>query len=430
LWVFGLLVLATAAFQGLLASRLEVGTAYASRLLCIGVFDGRRSVGNVLATDLRDYRYLQTRVDRNAGTTTASLAGLASREARFRPGYGCTTPYPGIALPLPAAPARELPPAGEAREGPPALAAAARAWFDPSLYTHAVLVMQDGQVVHEAYAAGIDAATPLLGWSMSKSVVHAQVGRLLQLGALRDVGEDALLPAWDRPGDARYGITVDDLLRMSSGLEWDETYFPPSDVTRMLFLEPDAAAYAASRPLAHDPGTVWLYSSGTSNLLSAIVQRRASAAGIADPARELLFLPLGMHSAVAERDAAGREVGSSYVIASARDWARFGQLYLDDGVYDGLRLLPEGWVDHARRPTPPSRGRYGAHWWLNGPDDGRPRVWPDLPEDTFSAQGHDGQYVMVVPSRRAVLVRLGAFDPDSLTVSRLMAGLLAGLPDK
>jgi CubicO group peptidase (beta-lactamase class C family) len=241
---------------------------------------------------------------------------------------------------------------------------------------------------------------------MTKSVLGALVGVATGRGALR-LDQTALLKEWH---DTRAGISLHDLLRMRSGLRFAEKYAnPASDVVQMLFALDDAAGYAASRPLAHPPGTHWQYSSGTTNILSLVLKRALGAGYHAFP-RHALFDPLGMDSAIFETDAAGTFIGSSFLFATARDWARFGQLFLQDGVWNGARLLPEGWVRLSTTPTPQAPpGLYGAHWWLalqkelggGTPDAAR------IPTDAFHALGHEGQCLTVIPSRGLVVVRLG-----------------------
>ena len=262
----------------------------------------------------------------------------------------------------------------------------------------ALAVIQHGRLVVERYGPGVDATTPLISWSMAKSITHALVGILVRDGRL-DIHAPAAVPEWSDPGDPRHAITVDQLLRMSSGLAFTEDYVDAgiSDTIEMLFGsgQADMAAFAASFPLAHAPDSVWNYSSGTTNIISRIVGDI-----VGDMAKFMddeLFGPLGMHGATAGFDAAGTFVGSSYVHAPARDFLRFGQLYLADGVCDGRRLLPAGWVDYARTPTPHSDDlSYGAHWWLK--------------PGYFWASGYEGQHLCVVPGADLVLVRRGKTD--------------------
>ena len=216
---------------------------------------------------------------------------------------------------------------------------------------------------------------------------------------------------------------------MSSGLEFGEGYNAVGDVSVMLFTTHDMAAYAASKPPETDPGDVWHYSSGTSNIICRIV---CDAVGPGQDCltfpRRALFDPIGMRSAVFEPDASGTPVGSSYVYATARDWARFGLLYLQDGVWEGERILPQGWVTYTTTPTPGSEGRYGAHWWLKKGDPADQR-WLDFPDDLFLASGYDGQFVVVVPSHSLVIVRLGFTpDPEAWDLAALIGDVLEAVP--
>lgn len=278
--------------------------------------------------------------------------------------------------------------------------------------THALVIVQGGKIVHEQYGEGFGPEQTYPSWSKAKSITHALVGIAVGDGRL-DVMATADAPEWRGADDPRGAITLDQLLRMSSGLAWVEEYLPdrPSDVIAMLFGEgkADVAGFAASAPLADPPGGRWYYSSGTTNIVSRALAQAIGAGGPAFEAfmRERLFGPIGMASPIPKFDEAGTFIGSSFCFATARDFARFGTLYLRDGVWDGRRILPEGWVDYARTPTaqPPgaaeSEGRYGAHWWL---DLGGP--------GSFSANGYDGQYTVCVPDLDLVLVRHGATPLD------------------
>jgi CubicO group peptidase (beta-lactamase class C family) len=273
--------------------------------------------------------------------------------------------------------------------------------------THAVVVVQGGRLLTERYAEGFGPDVTCRSWSMAKSITQALVGLAVGDGRI-DIRAPADVPAWRGAGDPRGAITLDHLLRMSSGLAWVEDYSPenPSDVIEMLFGRgaADVAAFAEAAPLAHAPGSLFYYSSGTTNIVAACLGR---ALGVSGPAMEAhmrarLFDPLGMASAAPRFDAAGTFIGSSYCFATPRDFARFGLLYLRDGVWEGRRLLPEGWVDYARTPTfqqPGAEvdGRYGAHWWLDIAGPG-----------TFSANGYEGQHIVLCPDRDLIIVRHGA----------------------
>jgi hypothetical protein len=419
-----------------------IGSAYRSKVCCSVVFTSGRSIEpqrleDVSADSYRLLRLFSSRVDPAAGTVTTSLFGLRRRTAIYRPGLGATlflSKSRASALPskLPRRTAVALAEADQARSwtadldvlrSPTVLRARAtpeaiqrvvdRAFTEPNLKrqrrTRAIVVLRDDEIVAEQYASGFGASTPLAGWSMAKSALNALVGILVGEKRL-SLHDTALMPTWRTP-DARAEITLEDLLRMRSGLKFSEVYSDfSSDVIEMLFNQSDAAAYAASRPLIAAPGTTWNYSSGTTNILSAVVRRVVGERAYLAWPRRALFEPLGMTSAILEPDASGTFVCSSYMIATARDWARFGQLFLHDGVWNGTRILPEGWVSFSTTPTGPSpNGRFGAHWWLKLQPEigGGTSAAAQIPPDAFFAVGHEAQTLTVIPSRRLVVVRLG-----------------------
>lgn len=274
-----------------------------------------------------------------------------------------------------------------------------------TLRTNEMLVVHRGRIVAERYADGIGPEDLQPSWSMAKSILHAAVGVLVRDGRL-DVSQPAAVPEWQEPGDPRGAITLDSLLHMTPGLHFVENYVDDqvSDVIKML-LQPaveDTGAFAASFALDHPPDTVSNYSSGTSNIVSAIVKRIVGPGDeyLAFLRREL-FDRIGMASAKPRFDASGTWIGSSFCFCTPRDFARFGLLYLRDGEWDGERILPEGWVDYARTPAPaqpdePDRG-YGAHWWLLKDDD----------SGSFFASGYVGQMIMLVPALDLIIVRNG-----------------------
>ncbi|MDB5453680.1 MAG: beta-lactamase [Caulobacteraceae bacterium] len=271
--------------------------------------------------------------------------------------------------------------------------------------THALLVVQSGRLAFEHYGDGFSAEQTHASWSMAKSITQALVGILVADGKL-EIHAPADVPEWIF-GDPRAQITLDDLLRMSSGLKFVEDYVgggdQTSDVLEMLYGagKADMAAYAAGLPLAHPPGAHWSYSSGTTNIVARCAARALGASGEAFHRfmRERLFEPIGMKSPVPKFDAAGTFIGSSYCFSTAEDFARFGLLYLRDGMWDGRRILPAGWVDYARAPTPTpddADAGYGAQWWLGFGGEG-----------SFSANGFGSQIILVLPDRDTVIVRLG-----------------------
>lgn len=300
----------------------------------------------------------------------------------------------------------------------------------------ALVVQQHGEIVAERYGvrpgnlfetepAPVTPATPLISWSIAKSMAHAALWMLVGDGLVQAL-DPAPVPEWR--GTDREAITVLDLLEMRSGLAFVEDYVDgeSSDVIDMLFGAGarDHAAYAAAKPLQHPPGSWWSYSSGTTNILSRLIGDVLAGGDAAPAAREAatrefldqrLFGPVGMPDADARFDEAGNWVASSYVHAPARQFLRFGELYLHDGMVGAERILPAGTVDDARTVVahdPESGFDYGRHWW----------VWPDQP-GSLAAHGYEGQYLVVLPEVDAVVVHLGK--TDAAVRDRLVARLRA-----
>ncbi|HYN29393.1 MAG TPA: serine hydrolase [Dermatophilaceae bacterium] len=359
--------------------------------------------------------YLRTSAPDGDRLHASVLGVLARQQAAYTAGFGCTLGgepgAPGSATAVTSA-TNPFPAAAAPTPAPEVSAALDRAFGADlpdadrtALGTRGVVVVKGGRVLAERYAPGFTAETPQLGWSMTKSVANLLTGRLVQQGKVA-VTDARLRPEWT---DERARITVEDLMRMRSGLEWDETYALGTPITRMLYLEDDMAGYVASRPLAHPVGTWQQYSSGSTNVLCSVLTQRAGVT--ADLPRRELFAPLGLTSAVLEPDAAGTPVCSSYLWATPRDWAAVGQFALQDGVWGGQRLLPVGWMKRSTTVLPGSGEEkgYAAGWWVNREADGT-LVDPVLPADAYWMSGHDGQKVVVVPSADLVVARLG-FSP-------------------
>ena len=435
---------------------------FAAKSLCSGVFVSGRPAEEVFQLDIAPVVFfsplLQRHVDPVGKTATVKLTGLFAKQATYHDGCGCTL------LPSPATGRQTVPTASGLARGrlhvpddvlwplvtatglqaamPVGVdsnslqAAVSDAFTDAatgrSRRTRAVVVVYRDQLVAERYADGFHRRMPLAGWSMSKSVTKSLVGILVRLGKLR-LYAPAPVPEWQDRGDPRQRITLDQLLRMTSGLRFKEVYTPPSDVTEMLFRSRDFGALAASKHLEAPPGEKWHYSSGTTNIIARIIRTivEPDYGHVVTFVRQELFNRLAMDSAVIELDPSGTIVGSSYTLATARDWARFGLLYLQDGIWKGRRVLPPGWVDYSRTPTPVApKGQYGAHFWLNAGASGRPghRRWPALPADMLVAWGFQGQFLIIIPSKELVVVRLGLntkpqdFDLENF-VSRITAAL-------
>jgi CubicO group peptidase (beta-lactamase class C family) len=378
--------------------------------------------------------YLDVRVD--GDVATASVLGvLTPQQARYTDGFGCTLASAPLELGKATQVSADGNPFAEAAtpSASPALEAALDRAFavgEPdevvaNLGTRGVVIVKNGELVAERYADGFDASTPQLGWSMTKSVTSLMTGMLVQQGVV-SLSDAQLRPEWT---DERADITVENLLRMNAGLEWDETYDLGTPITRMLYLESDMGAYVASLSLAHGIGEVQQYSSGSTTLLCSVLAARTGMG--ADLPRQTLFSALGLSSAVMEPDASGTPVCSSYMWATPRDWAAVGQFALQNGSWNGKQLLPEDWM--ARSLTVTDTGEsddpgYGMGWRTNELPDGSLR-WPGLPTDAYSANGHDGQLMLVIPSEQLVVVRLG-FTPAASaadSVAALAADAVAAL---
>lgn len=425
-----------------LAAFGRVAAGYAATMAAVQGFGTGDLAERILAERVRLPaglgRFVSLELERRGDVASgrARVFGLFAAEARWRPGLGATRvveggaelpeALPDLVPPLDASVPWPLGASPELAELPPDVRAGVEAAIDrvfeadgAACGTHAVALAVDGRLVAERYREGYGRDTPLLGWSMTKSVTATLIGRLVLLGRLASLDAPAPVPEWQAPGDPRAAITTAELLRMRSGLAFFANYaLPWSDSLQMLFRSDDFAAYAARKPLAHEPGTVWVYSDGTTNILARIARDHAGDTleeAWLFPQREL-FAPLRMATAVISVDPAGTWVGSSLMLASARDWARFGQLYADDGVFDGERLLPEGWVDLAAEATPESdhRAYGGAQLWRIDPELLRDVVGRPVPPSlggVLYASGHDGQYVWIDRERRLVLVRLGILEP-------------------
>ena len=305
----------------------------------------------------------------------------------------------------------------------------------PSLArTRALLVVQGGRIVAERYSDGISKDTRLQSWSMSKSFLHAALGIAVADGKL-DPASPAPVPEWQDKSDPRHAITLRQLAQMTSGLAFTENYGDPyGEAMQMLFGagSGDVGHAAASLPATHEPGTYWFYSSSSANIVSrALRDALGGREAYSNFVHARLFAPLGIKSAVPEFDASGTWIGSSYVHATARDFARFGLLYLRGGLWDGKQIVPRDWVDFARTPTLASKGLYGALFWLNAPnpDTGAPMIAAELPTDMFMARGFGGQFIAIVPSRDAIIVMLNAdYSSDNKAIVALVADVLAALP--
>ena len=398
---------------------------------------------------------LDYKVDRARRDVVVTLLGFGRSHAVYREGFGCYLDHGGAVadISLPAAESKPSQPllseiAGSsivAPQSPQLGAALDRAFAEPDKApfrrTKAIVVLRDGRVVAERYADGYSVDTPILGFSATKSVMSALAGILVRKGLLT-LDQPARVAAWQSPGDPRGAITVDHLLRHTAGIALGNSLSASlasalEPVNRMKFMETDMAAYAESIALETPPGSAWNYHDGNSVILSHLIRNAAGgrASDVLRLARQELFAPLGMRHVTLEFDGAGTPEGSSQMLATARDWARFGQLYLNDGVAGGKRILPGGWVQYSASPTPNAWVGYGAGFWTNLGDSfgATYRIEHGWPRDAFFAKGTIGQYVIIVPSERLVIVRLGRspnWPPEADGVFQLVKDLVAATGNK
>jgi len=410
---------------------LNIGLGYAAKTTCSSVYVSGRPLESVINEDIKNSAasIVSVSVNKNNNTATASFLGL-KRTAVYREGIGCTLITKSTVDELKAQPSLKR--KNQVYDG---------FWdIDKSTYdslftnidfeqlnkafnyafeendlndprnTRAALVIYKGKLLQEKYGNGIMAETPLLGWSMTKSVTNALCGILIKEGKLQ-LNKPVNFNEW--ANDERSKITLNHLLQMNSGLAFLEDYSVASSVNKMLWLNKNYAAYATNQKLAHKPGTSWSYSSGTSNILSYLIKTKFKneVAYLQFPHKKL-FEPLGMRSAVLETDASNTYVGSSFMYATGRDWAKFGLLYLQDGVWNGEQILPEGWVEYSSKRNEISQhGAYAAHFWKNATEPTTTfennQYWPNLPDDLYYASGYEGQNIVIIPSKKVVIVRLG-----------------------
>lgn len=438
----------------------KVATGFIAHTLCSEIFvsglDPKRDLAET--TDAMPGANLLTwamdfQVDRARKDVTVSLFGIGRSHAVYREGLGCTLEHgegiADVAMPRDDKQPALLPaisgPAVVTPQSEGLAAALDRAFTEPAQppyrRTRAIVVVKNGRIIAERYADGIGPQTPLLGFSMTKSVISALTGILVRQGKLK-LEAPAPVAAWQNPDDPRHAITVDQLLRHTAGLALGSSLQASlgsvlEPVNTMKYAENDMAAFAERAPLAAAPGTVWNYHDGNTIILAHLI-RNAAGGKPADAlafARRELFAPLGMNSVTLQLDASGTIEASAEMMASARDWARFGQLYLDDGVAGGRRILPEGWVTYSATATPNAWVGIGAGFWTNHGDSfgANFRVEHGWPRDAFFAKGTIGQYTIVIPSERLVIVRLGRspnWPPEADGVFDLVRDMVAAAREK
>ncbi|HEY6913234.1 MAG TPA: serine hydrolase [Paludibacter sp.] len=443
LWIVSIILVLAFAYGVYYINLLTpIITGYAAKNLASDVFVGNRTQESVEAIDLNFsfIKYTKNTIDYEKKEVVSRFLWAESK-AIYIEGFGCTLvrdvdeatirnrPY--VIVPLPSINVDSVAwPAGDklADTIPAGVdtdrlnKALAKAFKDSvgTKGTFAVAIAYKNQLIAEKYRDGFSAKNRFLSWSMAKSFTHALVGIMVKKGLLK-VDEKADIPDWKT--DKRTNITLENLMHMNSGLEWNEDYGNLSDVTLMLHKSADMAEFAYRKPLVARPDSVWLYSSGTSNIVSYLIRKRIGndADYYAFPRREL-FNPIGMRSAVFEVDASGTFVGSSYIYATMRDYVRFGLLYMNKGNWLGNQILPEGWVDSAMKQANGSGGKYGSFFWLNQSGD-----YPGVPKDLFMCRGHDGQFIYIIPSLQLVVVRTGFSKKEDFDYPKFLAEVVAAI---
>ena len=401
-------------------SLLPIITGYPAKYLCSAVFVSGREQAEVEAMDLHFsfIKYTKSKVDFQDSSVTTSFLWAKSKAIYWK-GFGATLlrgvsegDLRKIKFPTTVSTANQdtiawpmgnlMPKKGSATDTIKLERIAERLMDDEGYNGHAFafMVVHKGIPVVEAYQPQFNAQTRFLSWSMAKSFTNTLSGIMVKDGKW-EINQPVNIPEWQ--ADERKNITINNLMQMQSGLRWNEDYGNRSDVTQMLYCENDFAKFTYDQPFAFPAGSHWYYSSGSVNVVNFLMRKTIGNDNeYYNFAQSRLFTKIGMADAVFEVDASGTQVGSSYIYATARDYARFGMLYLQDGVFNGERILPEGWVNYTTTPASDSNGKYGSLFWLN-----QSKYFPAAPEDMYSCNGHDGQQIFIIPSKELVVVLVG-----------------------
>jgi CubicO group peptidase (beta-lactamase class C family) len=426
-----------------LDSLLPIITGYSAKYLCSAVFISNRLAADVEAADLRFsfIQYVKNEINYRDKTVTSHFLWGQSK-AIYREGFGSTllcdadedalrekkNPFQTganfnqdtIAWPL-----GNIIPDTNTGIDKVALNGITQKLIVENGYNgnaFGFIVIHRGIPATEKYKQGFNEKTRFLSWSMAKSFTNALAGIMVKDGKL-DIQQPADIAAWQN--DDRKRITINNLMQMQSGQRWNEDYGNRSDVTLMLYNNKDFAGFAYNQPLEFPPGSHWYYSSGSTNIVNYLMRKQFNGdSAYWDYAYTRLFNKIGTPDVVFEVDPTGTQVGSSYIYATARDYARFGLLYLQNGIFNGERLLPEGWIRYTTTPATHSKGSYGSFFWLN-----RGKYYPSAPEDMYSCNGHDGQRIFIIPSKDLIIVVLGySPKPDNeMNFNQLLKDILGTL---
>jgi CubicO group peptidase (beta-lactamase class C family) len=419
--------------------KLNILTGFAAKNVCSCTFEAGRDLESIESGDnnFLPVFYAKNKIDFEAKSVSSTIFGLKKRIAVYKEGIGSVLLPENSTEAVPNLPVPNRKPAAENLPYPYGRKEPENANFRPFKRkilefavgnaleskakaiekTRAVLVLHRNKLVAEKYAPGFSSTTKFLGWSMTKSITSAVLGVLERKGKI-SLAQDHLFKEWEN--DKRSKITLNNVLQMNSGLEWEEDYTKISDVTRMLFMEGDMPKVQINKPLTGEPNNSWNYSSGTTNLLSRFIRDQfTSHQEYLDFWYKELIDKIGMHSMTIEPDLEGNYIGSSYGWATARDWAKFGLLYLNEGNWNGEQILNKSWIEYSAKPTNDSNGEYGAHFWLNAE-----AKYPDVPTDMFSCNGFQGQYIFIIPSKELVVVRFGLTESPEFDINNFLKEIL------
>tara|TARA_R110002050_G_scaffold16019_2_gene49147 strand:- start:247705 stop:249033 length:1329 start_codon:yes stop_codon:yes gene_type:complete len=417
--------------------KLNLISGFASKNMASTVFIAKRTPESVTNNDNNIPLVKLAEVTVGDHNTIGSVYGLMKRQSIYREGLGCVlindayqetknhfkpNRFPKMdTLPFPYGNRNPIDTVFKNVDYQKLNAAIENSFSDPEIKkTRTVLVYHKNHIIGEKYLPGFTKDTPILGWSMTKSVLATLYG-ILEFQGKIDLNKAAPISEWQN--DERQHITLNNLLRMQSGLSWDEDYSSISDATKMLFLDADMTQTQVLKQAIAKPTEIWNYSSGTTNLLSGILRSQFKTyQEYLDFPYNALIDKIGMNSMLLETDMEGNFVGSSYAWATTRDWAKFGILYLNKGNWNGEQLFNQQWVNYITTPTKNSEGTYGGHFWLNA--NGK---YPDVPRDLFSANGFQGQRVFIIPSKDLVIVRTGLAEEPEFNINTFLSEILSAI---
>lgn len=413
--------------------RLPLITGYAAKDMCSCVFIGDREAEDVAKEEFQFslVKYADYEVDKANKSVTAAVFGMKSKTAYFTPQNGCVILNDSERnnwkyFKKKVHPVRDLPledVKSDFAKNTKLQEAIKKHFIDSNpeepFGTRAVVVLKDGKLIAEQYAKGFDENSKQIGWSMTKSIFNALIGIAIEQGKLEGLSQTNLFPEWK---DERKNITLKHLLQMNSGLSWTEDYSTVSEATNMLYDKDNMVDFAVNQPMEAKIGKHWEYSSGTSNLLGGVLRDRMNDQEYLNFPYKYLFDKIGAPSFVLETDASNNFVASSYAWATARDWAKFGQLFLDDGIVGDERLLPANWVKFTKEKAKDSKGQYGAQFWLPTKEE-----YPNSPKDMYFADGFQGQRIFIIPSEGLVIVRLGLSRFEHPDYDELVVGVIEAL---